>query len=91
MIGFGLRPDYDDDKRIVKQETIKYKNKEYLISTIDLGIDHGFGDNTGVYWETMVFPKDEWGDLHCERYKSREDAAKGHDRIKEELLAGKII
>jgi hypothetical protein len=91
MIGFGYREDYDKKNRFVKQEHVSYKDKDYFISTVDLGIDHGYGNFTGVYWETMVFPKGEWLDLHCERYTSREDALKGHDRIKAELLEGKIV
>lgn len=93
MIGFGFRADYDHEKRIVKQETVKYKGNKYLISTVDLGIDHGYGNNTGIFWETMVFNADNltWGDLHCDRYKSREDAANGHERIKRDLQAGKLF
>lgn len=90
MIGFGYREDYDEKNRIVKQENVIYKDKEYLISTVDLGIDHGYGHITGVYWETMIFPKGDWSDLYCDRYQSLDDAKAGHERAKEMLLSGQI-
>jgi hypothetical protein len=54
------------------------------ISTVFLGLDHGFGQGLPVLWETMVFggPLDE----EQERYTSREAAETGHrlmvDRVK---------
>lgn len=47
------------------------------ISTIFLGLDHGFGEQgLPVLWETMIFggPHDQYQ----ERYTSREEAIAGH-------------
>jgi hypothetical protein len=47
------------------------------VSTVFLGIDHGFVDGKPpVLWETMIFggPHDGWQD----RYTSVEEARKGH-------------
>lgn len=50
------------------------------VSTVFLGIDHGWGEGDPVLWETMVFDTPD-GDDHQERYTSREDALAGHARI----------
>lgn len=63
------------------------------ISTVFLGMDHGFPaleeqstwNYRPVLWETMVFggPLDQ----EMERYRSREDAEKGHARWVREAVA----
>lgn len=88
---FGFRADYDEQNRTIKQEDVTYKDKKYLISTVDLGLDHSFGEGPPLYWETMIFPEGEWGDLYCERYSSIEDAKKGHEKAKELLMSGEIV
>ncbi len=49
-----------------------------LVSTVFLGMDHGWGAGPPVLWETMIFG----GDHHDyqERYTSRADALAGHRR-----------
>lgn len=49
------------------------------VSTVFLGMDHGYGDEEGpVLWETMIFggPHNEYQ----ERYTSRLAALAGHQR-----------
>ena len=47
------------------------------VSTVFLGIDHGFRGGEPVLWETMMFGGDY--DLACDRYRSRRDAIVGHE------------
>lgn len=49
------------------------------VSTIFLGIDHGWGEGPPQLFETMVFGGPHDGDQ--ERYASWEEAAEGHARI----------
>lgn len=64
----------------------------FRVSTIFLALNYGSGFNgTSVLWETMVFrqPSDPSEvavttfDNLCLRYKSKEDAIKGHAKILE--------
>ena len=61
------------------------------ISTVFLGIDHGFHTNTPVLFETMVFDIDGM-DEECERYCTWDEAEAGHHamvaRVKEHLKHG---
>lgn len=52
--------------------------KKVRISTVFLGIDHSFGGEKPVLWETMIFggPHDQYQ----KRYTSIEDARRGHAR-----------
>jgi hypothetical protein len=62
---------------------------DYYISTVWIGIDHGFGLGAPLIFETMVFRGEE-SDLACERYSTEEEAIEGHKRMVEQvrLLAG---
>ena len=51
-----------------------------LVSTVYLGMDHGFGDGPPVLWETMMFNDSGRPGLQ-ERYTSRQEAQAGHERI----------
>ena len=67
----------------------------YWISTVFLGVDHQFGPGPPLLYETMVFPVTEDGhtsyiEAYCDRYSTREQAAKGHKRIVEKLRAGEL-
>ena len=53
----------------------------YHVSTVFLGIDHGWHGGPPVLWETMVFDAEgesPWRDEWCHRYSSRDEAALGH-------------
>jgi hypothetical protein len=50
---------------------------ETQISTVWLGLDHGFGGRPLIF-ETMVFPPNSSLDLDCERYETEREALIGH-------------
>jgi hypothetical protein len=57
---------------------------DYLVSTVFLGLDHGFYDTPPLLWETMIFIADpemkkpnEHADFQ-DRYMSAHDARTGH-------------
>lgn len=56
------------------------------VSTVFLGIDHGFGDGPPILFETMIFGGEH--DDYQERYSTWEQAEEGHKRavrlVKEE-------
>lgn len=62
----------------------------HYISTVFLCIDHGFGDEPPVLFETMVFEGTSVGvDIDCNRYSSYEEAIQGHiDMVKKYLPEG---
>jgi len=62
----------DPGNKIVKQENIK----NVLISTVFLGLDHAYASKEPILWETMIFEGKY--DQYQKRYKSYEDAVKGH-------------
>jgi len=63
------------DNQIVKREQVGHVR----VSTVFLGLDHGWGNTDPLLWETMVFG----GKLDglCERYSSRADALAGHAAV----------
>lgn len=87
---FGFREGYKIEDRVIKQEVIEFEGVEYYISTVDLGLDHSFGDGLPIYWETMIFYNNgEYRDLYCDRYTSKEEAQESHDLLVKDILAGK--
>ena len=80
----GFRKDYDEDNRRIGDDVVAVGDKCYWVSTVDLGLDHSFGEGPPLYWETMIFQCDEsgevsdWGKLYCDRYSSKADAEIGH-------------
>jgi hypothetical protein len=60
----------------------------YVVSTVRLPIDHGFGQGPPLWYETMIFRATEegrvadWGELHCARYTTMEQARTGHECAK---------
>ena len=53
------------------------------VSTVFLGLDHGWVEGRPILFETMVFAVDDedGADLHQERYATWDEAAAGHARI----------
>lgn len=57
-----------------------------LVSTVWLGIDHGYQSPVPIIFETMSFKQGEdgkidWGGVHSNRYSTEEEAIKGHEEI----------
>ena len=66
----------------------------YLVSTVWLGLDHGFESDTPVIFETMIFAtQDEKDDDElnqvCTRYTSEAAALTGHQQTVQNLREGK--
>lgn len=63
----------------------KFVGNEYLeglrVSTVWLGLNHGFLSEDIEIFETMVFPEEEWSDLYCKRYTTEEEAIAGHAAV----------
>lgn len=76
------------DKRSNKVVANDVVNR-FRISTVFLGIDHGFDDGaTPVLFETMIFPEDSWEDLFCQRYTTYHEAEATHKRVVELVKVG---
>ena len=60
---------------------VKLRECVVKVSTIFLELNHGFGDED-LWYETMIFSdKPEIECYFCERYKTKQEAIKGHKRI----------
>lgn len=55
-------------------------SRTYDVSTIWLGLDHGFGTGPPVIFETMVFGDDS-EDLDVARYSTEQQARDGHTEM----------
>lgn len=64
---------------IAKRTVAKTVVGKLRVSTVFLGIDHSIDPNKPTLWETMIFPKDSYRELYCDRYTSYDDAVKGHE------------
>ena len=69
------------ENSVVKQEDVG----DYRISTVFLGLDHGYLGGGLLLFETMVFKikgkKIDYSDLDMERYPDYAEAVKGHKRM----------
>lgn len=64
-------------KKIVQQDYID----DNFISTVFLGLDHGFGmSSEPLIFETMVFSGNPGKDIYCDRSTTWKEAVKGHKR-----------
>ncbi len=60
----------------------------FHVSTVFLGIDHGWGEGDPLFFETMVFSKNETAEDHdCQRYFTWEEAEAGHQAVVEKWTA----
>ncbi len=86
----GFREDFDWNNRF----NLKTEIKGYLISTVDLGLDHSFGIGKPLYYETMIFTKNDedisFHELYCKRYSTEEEAKKGHQVAISLVKEGKL-
>lgn len=55
------------------------------VSTVHLGIDHGWGLGPKLLFETMTFAHADELDGWCRRYPTRELAELGHEQVCEEV------
>lgn len=81
---FGYREDFDFMNKFQLKTIVKYEGKKYLVSTVDLGINHNFmKEGEPIYYETMVFlidkdTKQSKGSFMQVRYSTKKQAKKGH-------------
>ena len=68
--------DFEKPERILKQETLP---NGFRVSTVWLGMDHGFGGDKPLIFETMVFG--DGADDDMERYSTKAEALAGHERM----------
>ncbi|MBT9166763.1 MAG: hypothetical protein DDT19_00087 [Syntrophomonadaceae bacterium] len=67
--------------RVVRQETLP---NGLFVSTVFLGIDHGWSEQKPLIFETMVFPSEaDLNELDMERYSTWEEAEQGHQEMVE--------
>ena len=91
---YGFREDFDYNNRF----DLKTEINGYLVSTVDLGIDHSFGIGKPLYYETMIFEKDgdniDFSGIYQQRYSTEEEAQAGHEYavklVKNWQLGGEI-
>ncbi|MDP2654913.1 MAG: hypothetical protein Q8Q08_12905 [Candidatus Omnitrophota bacterium] len=69
----------DKDYKIVKQERLW---NGLRVSTVWLGIDHGYGHGRPLIFETMVFPGKSFRDMDMMRYATEAEALAGHARMR---------
>lgn len=58
------------------------------VSTVWLGLNHGFLNEDIEIFETMVFPEGEWSDLYCKRYTTEAEAIVGHSYVVQRVKDG---
>lgn len=60
------------------------------VSTVFLELNNGWKEGKDLWYESMIFPQEEW--LKCgyqNRYETKEEAIKDHDKILDMLRTGK--
>jgi hypothetical protein len=62
-------------QRMVAVENI---GEDYVVSTVFLGLDHGFGDVVLVF-ETMIFEVSNWRDIWMDRCGTWQEAIDMHE------------
>lgn len=77
---------HDDMEEIFDEDTRRVGNTELpnggRVSTVFLGLDHAFGGNTPVLFESMYFPDPSRPyEDDCERYCTWQEAVEGHRRM----------
>jgi len=70
------------NEKIVAQEHVGNK----WVSTVFLGLDHSYGSEGPIVFETMVFENDQSKD--CFRYSTWDEAVEGHIKVCSELQSG---
>ena len=69
----------DKDYKVIRQDTLP--NGKW-VSTVWLGIEHGFVEGKPLIFETMVFPKrSDYDGRDMERYCTEQEAIKGHQKM----------
>lgn len=81
----------------IKHSNFEYKGigndyvGDYRVSTVWLGMNHAYNDEAPLIFETMVFLKDTFDDVWCQRYSTEQEAIQGHKDLVESITQGKEI
>ena len=73
----------DPSKKIVGQ----FEIDEYQVSTVFLGLDHGFGSEKPILFETMIFGGKQKSE-YCTRYATYQEAVDGHNDLVLKIMDG---
>jgi hypothetical protein len=81
VLAWGMKSEDPEYKRVAEDNVGRY-----YISTVWLGLNHNWGDGPPLIFETMVFAKDDAGevdfsDLDSDRYSTEAEAIAGHDQM----------
>ena len=85
--------DLEDYAEYIKEHKVIQQDKvgHLFISTVWLGLDHGYGDEEPQIYETMIFDNNEespsYPDQYQVRYSRWKSALKNHRRILELVQA----
>jgi hypothetical protein len=81
---------FEEGGRIVAQTEVEVEGKKVFVSTVFLGINHNFsaGRQPPVLFETMIFGGKH--DEYQERYKTVEEAKKGHE-VAIQIAKGEVV
>jgi hypothetical protein len=71
--------DNPNRKRVAYDELTDLNGDDVRVSTVFLGLDHGYGSSKPVLWETMIFGGQN-DQAYQERYASYEQALEGHQK-----------
>jgi hypothetical protein len=83
----GTKPFTEGGRRVAR--TLLPDGRE--VSTVFLGLDHGFGfGDRPMLFETMIFKDDRAGNFQ-RRYHTWEEALADHDQICEALTRGELL
>ena len=85
----GYRKGFNFRNRWQLKSEVKYKGKKYLVSTVDLGINHNFGAGEPLYYETMIFDSNR-NEEYMERYSTLEEAMARHKEILKKFKNGDV-
>jgi hypothetical protein len=58
------------------------------ISTVWIGLNHGYGEDEPLLFETMVFPENRYDQNYCDRYSTWSEAVNGHKKAAQWVLDG---
>jgi hypothetical protein len=76
--------DFENNRRVALTHL---SNNEY-ISTVFLGINHGWRPNRPIWFETMAFVDNEKWNHYQDRYETYEEAERGHEKVVNAIKAG---
>lgn len=78
-ITIGEWIDLNGKERRVGKAVIRRGAETFRVSTVYLGLDHGFGrGGPPIIFETMIFPGDDWTEVYRDRYSTLKQARAGH-------------